>query len=373
MKKWNRMFSGINWRFSRFRFRRYTEKINLIETYSRPLKVEMMPDNFTRALRGEDHEGIPVWFMRQAGRYLPGYSRIRNGLSFKEMMSNQAVIEEITYEPVKEIGVDAAIIFSDILLPLEAMGFSVEFTDKAGPKVKNNYSKSRFRDIHEFEESSYPYPTEKAISDLKEKYGVPVIGFSGAPLTLLSYLLMDFPDRDMIVTKSFMIDHAGEFRNIMILLSEMVSAYCRMQIRAGVDAIQIFDSWAGYLSPYEFERYEDPYLVEITSEIGASVPLIYFSTQSSFFIGEMKAAFDFLSIDWRVRIGKIAQTLPDRFGLQGNLDPSIINTSRYLEETKNIIEDAAGLDRYIFNTGHGILPQTDPKRLREIVDYVHGL
>ncbi len=202
----------------------------------------MMQNNFTKALRGEDHESIPVWFMRQAGRYLPGYSRIRNGLSFKEMMSSPAVIEEITYEPVKEIGVDAAIIFSDILLPLEAMGFDVEFTDNAGPKVKNNYSRSNFKGIHEFEEISYPYPTEKAISDLKEKYNFPVIGFSGAPLTLLSYLLMDFPDRDMMVTKSFMIDHEDEFKSIMGLLSEMVSAYCKIQIRAGVDAIQIFDS-----------------------------------------------------------------------------------------------------------------------------------
>ncbi|MGC8608807.1 MAG: uroporphyrinogen decarboxylase [Thermoplasmata archaeon] len=332
-----------------------------------------MQNSFTKALKGEDHDTVPVWFMRQAGRYLPGYSRIRKGMKFKDMISQPEAVMEITYEPVKTLGVDAAIIFSDILLPLEAMGFEVEFGEGNGPSIINNYSRGHFEGVHEFDEKSYAYPTASVISKLRERYNVPIIGFSGGPLTLLSYILMDHPDRDMLVTKEFMIDHAVEFRDIMKLLSAMVIDYCMMQIKAGADAIQIFDSWSGFLSPYEFKKFDDPYLSDIASEIKEYAPLIYFSTQSSAFIEEMEAPFDFISLDWRIRLSRITNHEENRFGIQGNLDPAVINTSRYLEETREVIKDASKFDRYVFNTGHGILPQTDPKRLRDIVDYVHGI
>ncbi|KAA8922816.1 MAG: uroporphyrinogen decarboxylase [Thermoplasma sp.] len=330
-------------------------------------------DPFRSAIRGNDHDRIPVWFMRQAGRYLPSYMKYRQRMNIEEMMSSPDIIVEVTHDPVERIGVDAAIIFADITTPLNGMGIRIRFQDSLGPITENNIERSGVSVLEEFDASSFDHPVLRAISQYKERYPEPLIGFAGGPVTILSYIISDSVDRDLFRVKRMMITDEQAYRTVMRRLTDMVIAFARMQIMRGVDAFQIFDSWAGYLSPGEYERFVKPYMHEILQEISDSVPSIYFSTMTSSYIADMDLPADFYSIDWRVDMHRFSSVLPHEIGIQGNLDPAVVNYDYAIGEARRIIESVSGRQRYIFNTGHGLMPSTDPEKLKRLVEYVHSV
>lgn len=334
--------------------------------------------NFTDALSGRTHSSIPVWFMRQAGRYLDGYSALRKTMSIKELCMNPEITEKITYEPVRELGVDAAIIFSDIILPAEGLGFTVDFKENVGPVIGNSFSSDRtMKNIHEFSMSGYKYPIDKSIMYFREKHPeVPLIGFVGGPLTIASYLLAGSSDRDLSLSKRIMGTNPNSFTSMMKMVTEMVIEVSKLQIRSGSSAIQVFDSWSGNVSPYTFSRFIKPYLEDIVSELSGSVPLIYFSTSTAGLLPVISSlGFDFLSLDWRMDLRDVSKRYGSDMGLQGNLDPSLVENfpDQAFLEAKLIAESMKEPDRYIFNLGHGVLPKTKVKTLKKIVDIVHGV
>ncbi len=334
--------------------------------------------DFTDALWGRNHHRIPVWFMRQAGRYLEGYSNLRKTMSIKELCMIPEIIEKITYEPVRELGVDAAIIFSDIILPAEGLGFTVDFKENLGPVIGNSLVGERsMKNLHGFISSEFKYPLDKSITYFREKHPeVPVIGFVGGPLTIASYLMAGSSDRDLSMSKRIMGTDPASFTSIMKLVTGMVIEVSKLQIRSGAIAIQIFDSWSGNLSPYTFSSLVKPYLEDIVSEISGSVPLIYFSTSTAGLLPVISGlGFDFLSLDWRLDLRDISERYGPGMGYQGNLDPSLVENfpARAFLEAKLIAESMKSSDRYVFNLGHGVLPGTKVKTLKKIVEIVHGV
>lgn len=335
-------------------------------------------NNFLAALRGETHEEIPVWFMRQAGRYLPGYRGIRTRMSIREMCRDVDTTVAATLEPVKSIGVDAAIIFADIMLPVESMGFSLDFVEGVGPAISNPFKANRsLSGISDFSLENYGYKTYDSIRRIRSSNdSLPVIGFSGGPLTIASYLVNGRPDRDLAQTKELLLSGDRDFRKLLRMITEMVIMNSREQIRSGASTVQIFDSWAGYLSPGQFSSYAENYLGEISSELNHHAPLIYFSTQTSSMSDILvSAGFSFLSLDWRCNLHQVMEFLGGEVGLQGNLDPAIAEISRSaaLEEGHRIASSMSGFPRYIFNLGHGVLPGTNPETLKELVKAVHSI
>lgn len=316
--------------------------------------------------------------MRQAGRYLPGYTEIRKTMSIKEMCRDVDTTVRITIEPVDTLGVDAAIIFSDIILPAESMGFSVDYIEGVGPSIKNSYDSDRsMRSINEFSPSEYLYSTYGAIRRIKaSRPSLPVIGFSGGPLTVASYLAGGHPDRDLNLTKKLIFTGDVGFKTLMQMVTDMVIENARAQWKAGCDAIQIFDSWAGYLSPLQLSAYSKRYLEQITSELGKNMPIIYFSTQTgSMYKILARAGFNFLSLDWRVDLADVGSSIGNEVGLQGNLDPSLLADAPVIavREGISIATAMAHRDNYIFNLGHGVLPETRPEALMELTERVHAV
>ncbi len=328
-------------------------------------------NNFTEAIEGGSPENTPVWFMRQAGRYLPYYREIKGGKTIKDICMDSALTADISYYPVSELGVDAAIIFSDILLPLESMGMNLDYVEKTGPllsPVKNLES------LETFEKKAFDYPLSDSIRKFKAEHsGVPLIGFTGGPITLASYIIAGRSDRDLAVTRRFAYLKPALFAEILDLCADAVIKLSRYQKEAGADVIQIFDSWAGSLSSIQFEMTYRPFLQDIRSEL--EFPLIYFSTGTSGMIRSIAdAGFDFLSVDWRADLLQVAREAGNSTGIQGNLDPFVVENSMpsALQEASVILERMKGRDNYIFNLGHGVLPATDPETLKKIVELVHG-
>ncbi|HLH86519.1 MAG TPA: uroporphyrinogen decarboxylase [Thermoplasmataceae archaeon] len=325
-----------------------------------------------RALRGLDHDRIPVWFMRQAGRYSEHYRNYRSRYTFKEMCRDPKIVADITIDPVRRLGVDAAIIFSDIILPVESMGFNVEFLENIGPTVSNPFSSAGT--FHDFDPSGFPYPLEQAIGIVRDMAPeVPVIGFAGGPITVASYLTEGRPDSDLRRTKKYIIKGDRGFAELLQGVSEMTVKMSKMQLRAGCSAIQIFDSWAGNLSTHQLREYSDRYLSEISSELSGE-NVIYFSTQTGGNISVLRlSGFHFFSLDWRTDLGLASDILGEDAGVQGNLDPQVpaVSKDRSLLETELILREMKGKSRYIFNLGHGVLPDTPEENLKAIVEAVH--
>lgn len=314
--------------------------------------------------------------MRQAGRYMPEYQKVRKGKSIQEICWDPALVEEITRQPVNILGVDAAIIFSDIMIPLEAMGFQVKFMEGVGPVIGNSLTeRPDLSGIIPFDKENLGYPVSDSISRFKKNNpSVPLIGFTGGPITLLSYASKGSADRDLEVTRTLMLTRQNTFSEALDLITDLVINYAKMQISAGADAIQIFDSWAGALSPYMFESYVERSLRIVAEELGRSgVPLIYFGTGMSGLLDQIaQLDFDVLSMDWRIKLSKVRELTDDKFILQGNLDPRAAASPNYLNETMRVLEDVGDNERFIFNLGHGVIPITPPENLRSIVNYVHS-
>ncbi len=331
---------------------------------------------FKQVLDGTIPDSIPVWFMRQAGRYLPGYTEARKSKSIKEMCMDPALLVKIMEEPIIRLGVDAAIVFFDILLPLEAMGAKVDFTDGTGPVVQPAAYDGPYPRLLEFDQRKMRYPLSETIRKFKETHGdFPLIGFSGGPVTMLSYLVSGGGDRDMVATKRMIASNERMFHENMALLTEMIISLLKIQIKAGADVVQIFDSWAGFFSPYQYDGLMKKYLSEIVSELSPlRRKVIYFSIATSGIAPQIvESGVDYISADWRSRLSLVDSVSSGKAGLQGNLDPALAAESPVgaLREVGRILDDISYKQDYIFNLGHGVLPNTDYRTLQEIVRMVH--
>lgn len=329
--------------------------------------------NFLKALRREPVDATPVWFMRQAGRYQKEYRELRKKYGILEIARNPELITYVTLLPEKNMKIDALILFSDIMLPLEAMGIKFEIQPSVGPVVENpvrnaeDVKKLRIIDP----EGDLPFVFE-AIKMIKSSSKLPLIGFSGAPFTLLSYMVEGGPSRNFLRVKKFIHNEKDAFTLVMEKLTESIVLYLREQIKAGVDAVQIFDSWVGALSPADYREFILPFMKKLISQI-QDVPVIHFGVNTGGILDLMaEAGGDVIGVDWRVRIDEAWKLFPDK-GIQGNLDPALLLTEwdDVKKATIEILNAVRGKKGHIFNLGHGVLPETDPDMLKRLVNFVH--
>jgi len=332
---------------------------------------------FLKACRRERTPYTPIWLMRQAGRYLKEYRALRKKHSFLEMCKNPELAAQVTLQPIEKFKLDAAIIFSDILIPLEPMGVEFEFAKGEGlvfrHPLRERKDVERLRVFDPEEEISFLMKAIRIVR--KELEGrVPLIGFSGAPFTLASYVIEGGHSKNYALTKSLMYQDHPTWDALMEKLSEVLIRYVNAQIRSGVQALQMFDSWAGCLSPGDYEEYVLPYSRKVMDGVSKSVPLIHFATANSTLLELMKrAGGDVIGVDWRVDIGEVWARLAYDVAIQGNLDPVILLGPVDLIEKnlKKILARAGDRPGHIFNLGHGILPNTPPDHVAVLVDMVH--
>src|SRR5467141_903735 len=334
-------------------------------------------DNFLRACWGKDTEYTPVWFMRQAGRYLEGYQRVRAKHDVLTICKTPELSARITTDAVSELGVDAAILFADIMLPLEGLGVKLKLVDGIGPVIERPIeNKEQVDGLSDFSpEEHVPYVLD-AVQLVKQQLGekVPLIGFSGAPFTLASYLIEGSPSREFTRTKKLMYDQPQAWKLLMAKLSSMVSDYLLAQIRAGVDAVQLFDSWSGCLSPTDYHEFVLPFNKQIFERLKPEgIPRIHFGVGTAGILKAMsEAGGDVFGVDWRISIDE-AWSILGHVAIQGNLDPAILLGANDLvhSRSKDILARIGGRPGHIFNLGHGVLPDTPPEHAKNLVQFIH--
>jgi uroporphyrinogen decarboxylase len=332
---------------------------------------------FLKACRRQPTPYTPIWLMRQAGRYLKEYRALRKKYSFLEMCKNPELAAKVTLQPIEKFNLDAAIIFSDILIPLEPMGVEFEFAKGEGPvfrhPLREKKDAERLRLIEPEEELPFLMRAIRAVR--KELEGkVPLIGFSGAPFTLASYIIEGGHSSNYVLTKSLMYQDRPTWDVLMEKISEVLIRYLNSQIRSGVQAVQIFDSWVGCLTPGDYEEYVLPYSKKVIEGVVKSVPLIHFATSNSTLLELMKrAGGDVIGVDWRVNIGEAWARLGYDIAIQGNLDPVMLFGPVNLIEknVKKILDSVGNRPGHIFNLGHGILPTTPPDHVTALIQAVH--
>jgi uroporphyrinogen decarboxylase len=330
---------------------------------------------FLRACRRQEVDATPVWFMRQAGRSLPEYRAIREQYSLLEICRRSEVCAEVTLQPIRRLGVDAAILFADIMIPLLGTGVDLDIVENVGPVIRCPIrSAADIAALRAIEpEQDVPYVLETIRLLRGELGGTPLIGFAGAPFTLAAYLVEGKPSRDFIRVKGFMYREPGLWHNLMTRLSDMVVAYLQAQIAAGVQAVQLFDSWVGALSPHDYARYVLPYSRRILAAVSGDVPVIHFGTNSATLLDQMAAGGDVIGVDWRIPLDAAWDRVgPDR-AVQGNLDPCVLLAPPAVieEQARDVLDCAAGRPGHIFNLGHGVHPETPVDHLARLVDFVH--
>jgi uroporphyrinogen decarboxylase len=332
---------------------------------------------FLMACRRQPTEYTPIWLMRQAGRHMKEYRALRKKYSFLEMCKNPELAAKVTLQPVERFNLDAAIIFSDILIPLEPMGVEFEFAKGEGPvfhhPLRERKDVERLRVFEPEEEIPFLMKAIRIVR--KELEGrIPLIGFSGAPFTIASYLIEGSHSRDYVLTKGVMYQNRLAWHTLMEKISEVVVRYLNAQVRSGVQALQLFDSWVGCLSPSDYEEYVFPYSKKVIDGIESNVPLIHFATSSSTLLERMKrAGGNVIGLDWRVDLKEAWSRLGYDVAIQGNLDPVILLGPVDLveREVNRILDSAGGRPGHIFNLGHGILPNTPPDHVTALIEAVH--
>lgn len=336
-----------------------------------------MNSRFLQACQRKPVDVTPVWFMRQAGRYMPEYRAIRQKYSLLEICYQPELAAEVTLQPVRAFGVDAAILFADILLPAIPLGLGLEFANGEGPVLHNPVrSMEDVRALKPVEaESDLGYVME-AISILRgELNGIPLIGFCGGPFTLASYMIEGSSSREFMKTKKMMYSAPDVFHALMARLSEVLSDYLMAQIRAGAQVVQVFDSWVGVLNPSDYENFVLPYSQKVlTTAKNASVPVIHFGTNTTTLLPLMKRmSSDVIGLDWRIPLDDGWSLLGDDVAVQGNLDPMALFAP--LPELKvrvhDVLRRANGRPGHIFNLGHGILQHTPVDNVKAVVEMVH--
>ena len=317
-----------------------------------------------------------MWFMRQAGRSLPEYRALRVGTRMLDACRDPEMITEITLQPVRRHKVDAAIFFSDIVLPLVAIGVDLDIVAGVGPVVANPIRETADLDqLRELEPGDVPYITEAVKSLVSELGDTPLIGFAGAPFTLASYLIEGGPSKDHALTKSLMRSKPVLWGALLNRLAIISRAFLQAQIAAGASAIQLFDSWVGALSKADYERYVLPHSRLVLSAI-SEVPKIHFGIGTGELLASMRAAgADVVGVDWRVPLDEAARRIGPDAAVQGNLDPALLTAdwSVIEAETRRIVAEGKAAAGHIFNLGHGVPPGTDPDVLTRLVELVHSL
>jgi uroporphyrinogen decarboxylase len=331
---------------------------------------------FLAACRGQTPVHTPVWFMRQAGRSLPEYRALRGAGSILEVIRQPDLAAEITLQPVRRYGVDAAILYSDIVVPLAAVGFGVDIRPGVGPSVDLPFSREadlgRLRELEP--ESDLPWVGE-AVRILTRELDIPLIGFAGGPFTLASYLVEGGPSRDYTRTKALMHGEPALWGRLLDRLADMSGAFLRFQVQAGAGAVQVFDSWAGALGPADYERFVLPAARRLFSSVGPSVPRIHFGVATGEILDLMAATgAEVIGVDWRVPLDRAAARTPPGTALQGNLDPAVCFAPwpAVAAATRAVLASAPPARGHVFNLGHGVMPGTDPGVLRQVVDLVHS-
>ncbi|TAM81574.1 MAG: uroporphyrinogen decarboxylase [Acidobacteria bacterium] len=334
---------------------------------------------FMKACRREPVDATPVWLMRQAGRFMKEYRELRARVPFLELCKSPDLVAEVTVSAARKLGVDAAIIFADLLLIIEPLGLELEYGKGEGPIISPAFRKSgdldRLRTVNPEESLGYLY---EAIRRTRAALppDLPLIGFAGAPFTVASYMIEGGASKTFRHTKTLMYRDEGAWRALMERLSREMAKYVNAQITAGVQAVQIFDSWVGCLGPEDYRRFVLPYTRLLLQGITPGTPVIHFGTGTGMFLEEMRdAGGDIIGLDFHVELGKAWDRLGDRVGVQGNLDPVAlyVDLPFIKERVREILDQAAGRPGHIFNLGHGILPDTPEENVIALVKLVHEL
>jgi len=339
--------------------------------------AELQNDLFLRACKRLPVERTPIWVMRQAGRYLPEYRAVRQKVDFLTMCRTPDLASEVTLQPIDLIGVDAAIIFSDILVIPEAMGMHLEMHEGTGPvfphPIRDEHDTKNLKKIDPTVDLKYVLD---AVTLTKKELNrrVPLIGFSGSPWTLLAYMVEGQGSKTFSKVKCLIYNNPKLAHNLLDEIADAVAAYLCAKIEAGVDAVQIFDTWGGILSQDDFEEFSLNYIRKIISEVkGKAVPVIVFAKGVHYHLNKLaESGADVLGLDWTMNIGDVRRKVGDKVALQGNLDPAMLYAGheKIKYEAKKILQSFGKGNGHIFNLGHGILPDVQPENLKTLVNFV---
>lgn len=330
---------------------------------------------FLRACRREPVPHTPVWLMRQAGRYMAEYRAVREKFGFLELCHHPAAAAEVTTTAVRRLGVDAAIIFADILLVIEPLDVGLRFAAGDGPLIERPVREpSDLARLAEYDVADRLAFVAESVRLARADLEVPLIGFSGAPFTLASYLIEGRGSRDYARTKRFMYEHPQAWSALLALLARQVNRYLHLQIDAGAEAVQLFDSWVGALTPADYRDCVLEHTRAALAGISRRVPVIHFGTGSGGLLSDMRAAGgDVIGVDWRIDLDRAWQSVGHDVAVQGNLDPITLlaPVAEIRRQARRILDQAGGRPGHIFNLGHGIVPQTPVDHVRALVDFVH--
>jgi len=332
-----------------------------------------------KAVRGEPSGRVPIWLMRQAGRYMAEYRAVREKTGFLELCKNPQLCAEVMLVAVERLGVDAAIVFSDLLLILEPLGLKLEFPGGEGPVLHNPVR--RPEDVDRLAELESVEPLDFVMEAVRQTRAglaerLPLIGFAGAPFTLAAYAVEGGSSRDYRLVKSLMYRDAGAWNTLMSRLGRAIILYLKAQIEAGAQVVQLFDSWVGCLGVDDYRRYVLPYSRSIIEAVAPSAPVIHFATGNPALLPLLsEAGGAVIGIDWRVRLDDAWRAIGYHKAIQGNLDPAVLLTTpgQIRRRAREILDQAAGRPGHIFNLGHGVLPQTPVENAIALVDAVHEL
>ena len=348
------------------------------EAFVSLVKTMTGSDRMLAACRLQATDATPVWFMRQAGRCFQEYRRLREKYEILTIVKTPALCVEVTMLPVTRLGVDAAVMFADIMLPLDGMGVPFRIEPEIGPiidtPIRTAAQVDALRIIPAEEATPYVFDAIRLLRrELKDTAAL--VGFSGSPFTLACYMIEGRPSRTYDVAKGFMYSHPAEWHRMMKTITEVIVRYLRAQVQAGVQVVQLFDSWVGVLGPQQYQTYVEPYSRRIFQEVrGMGIPSIHFGTGVASLLPKMgEVGPDIVSVDWRVPLDAAWKQIGPGRGIQGNLDPVVMLAPRDVikRETLDVMQRAGGRAGHVFNLGHGVLPQTNPDDLAWLVNLVH--
>jgi uroporphyrinogen decarboxylase len=332
---------------------------------------------FLRACRREPVPHTPVWFMRQAGRSLPEYRAVRDGMTMLAACTTADVITELTLQPLRRFGVDAAILFSDIVVPLRAVGVDIDIMPGVGPITAEPFrAEADLARLRDLEPGDVPYVTAAVTSLVQELGPTPLIGFAGGPFTLASYLIEGGPSRNHDRTRALMYGEPGLWHALLTRLAEITAAFLRVQVSAGVSAVQLFDSWVGIVGPNAYRTAVLPHSRRVFAALADSgVPRIHFGVGAGELLRLLgEAGAEVVGVDWRVGLDEAARRVDPGKALQGNLDPAVLLAPWPVveEEAKRVLAEGRVAEGHVFNLGHGVLPETQPDVLARVTDLVHS-
>ena len=340
---------------------------------------ELHDSRFLRAARCEPVDTTPVWIMRQAGRYLPEYMAVRSKVTFIELCKRPELAAEVTLSARDALGVDAAILFADLLPILQPMGFELEYLKGEGPVIHNPVKTAddvqRVKPVENIDDLGYVFDAVKLIRK-QLPANIPLLGFAGAPFTLASYAIEGGGSKNYVATKSMMYNHPEAWNDLMQCFSQSLGKYLNAQISAGCQAVQVFDSWAGCLSPADYRRYALPHTKAVIDQLPADVPVINFLTGNPALIPLMReAGGSVMGIDWRIDLAEAWRTVGHDVAIQGNLDPVSLYAElpKLKERVADVMNAADRRPGHIFNLGHGVMPDMDAANVKALVEMVHEL